>query len=238
MSIKILALSSSRSGNSGYLETALPLIREFLGPSIRQIAFIPFASVDDYHVYHARVKDALKNLPHNIHLVLPENARSLISACDCIMIGGGNTFKLLHDIYNNDLAGLIRQKISAGAHYIGWSAGSNILGISINTTNDMPIMYPPSFEAIGAFPFLINSHYLNEVKEGFNGETRDMRLEEFLKLNPGVTVCALPEGTALVLQNDNLSFSGHKPGYLLQHREGDMKKTTILPENNLNHLLK
>jgi dipeptidase E len=234
---KILAFSSSRSGTSGYLETALPVIKKFLGEEIKTIAFIPFASVDNYADYHSKVSGALDSLPHKIDIVLPENAKDSLEECDCIMVGGGNTFKLLHDLYTLDLIALIRRKIKSGTPYIGWSAGSNILGKSISTTNDMPIIQPKSFEALGVFPFLINPHYLNENTVGFNGETRDMRLEEFLKMNPESFVVGLPEGSALIMEDYNMQYLENGVGYVFRILGKQFIKQVVLTATNINYLL-
>lgn len=234
---KILALSSSRSGNSGYLENALPLIKDFLGTKPLKIAFVPFASVDAAGDYLLKVKIALNSLPHTIHAMPRENPHAFLEKCNCIMVGGGNTFKLLYDLYDLDILDTFRKKIMSGTPYVGWSAGSNLLGTSINTTNDMPIIQPPSFEALGALPFLINPHYLNEIKEEFHGETRDMRLEEFLKIKSEALVCALPEGSALTLENGCLSYSGNTVGFLLQNVNGHLGKKEILPGTDLSYLL-
>ena len=234
---KILAFSSSRAGDSGYLETALPVINDFLGEKEKTIAFIPFASVDNYAEYHLKVSEALKSLSHQIMIVLPENANQVLEKCDCIMVGGGNTFKLLHDLYDLDLMGLIRRKIKAGTPYIGWSAGSNILGNSISTTNDMPIVDPKSFTALGVFPFLINPHYFNQNTAGFNGETRDMRLEEFLKMNSDSSVIGLPEGSALILEDFNLQYIENSAGYIFRMMQGKFLKQVILSATNINYLL-
>ncbi|MEO6813085.1 MAG: dipeptidase PepE [Ginsengibacter sp.] len=236
---KILALSSSRSGDSGYLETALPIIREFLGENKLKIAFIPFAFVDSYEDYFSRVKEALKSLGHQINVVLPEIAKKVIEESDCLMVGGGNTFKLLHDLYQLNLIDVIRNKIDNGTPYIGWSAGANILGPTISTTNDMPVIEPKSFNALGLFPFQINPHYFNQKQEGFNGETRDQRIEEFLKMNPGIPVIGLPEGTFLILKNEVVRFEGKIAAALFQSEkkvDGNFKNE-VLPGAALSFLL-
>lgn len=211
---RVLALSSSRSGNSSYLETAIPVIKKFLDSKLTNIAFIPFASVDEYEEYTYNVREALKSLPVTIETVLPGNAKSIIDNNDVIMVGGGNTFKLLHDLYKLNLLDIIRDKINGGAPYIGWSAGSNITGTTIGTTNDMPIIEPKSFNALKLFPFQINPHYFNQQTKGFNGETRDQRLEEFIKINPGIPIVCLPEGAALQLADQKLKFVGKASGVL------------------------
>ena len=225
MAKRILAFSSSRSGSSGYLETALPLIKNFLGDKPLQVAFIPFATAgNDYEVYADNVRTALKSLPHTITTVNQKDAKNSIEQSDVIMVGGGNTFKLLHDIYEANILDAIRNKVSSGKPFIGWSAGSNILCPSISTTNDMPIIEPKSFNALGLFPFQINPHYVNEKPAGHNGETRDQRLAEFMTMNPGISVVGLPEGTALHLEDGVLRFIGPQKGLLLYADENNIRK--------------
>ena len=227
--IKILAFSSSRAGNGGYLETAIPLIKQFLGDNSLQIAFIPFASVDSHEDYINAVKSALKILPHSINLITHKNAKAIIAQSDVIMVGGGNSFKLLHELYNTEVLELIRNMILAGTPYIGWSAGSNILSPAISTTNDMPVIQPPTFKSLGIFPFQINPHYHNQVAHGFNGETRDQRLSEFIKLNPDARVVGLPEGTALHLESVRLTLHGPVNAVLFHEEQNEIVRKEIRP---------
>lgn len=236
---RVLALSSSRSGNSSYLETAIPVIKKFLGSKATNIAFIPFASVNnDYEKYTFKVREALKSLMVTIETVLPENAKSIIGNNDVIMVGGGNTFKLLHDLYKLNLVNIIRNKVNDGAPYIGWSAGSNITGTTIGTTNDMPIIEPKSFNALKLFPFQINPHYYNQQTKGFNGETRDQRLEEFIKINAGIPIVCLPEGTALQLADQKLKFIGKASGVLFYKNDfSPITRKEINSKTPLSYLL-
>lgn len=236
--MNVLAFSSSRSGNGGFLEKALPLIQSFLGEHSITIAFIPFASVQkDYDEYGGMVLAALAATLYKVEIVKPGNAKDVIERAGAIMVGGGNTFKLIHDIYALGLLELIQQKVRAGTPYIGWSAGANISGKSICTTNDMPIVQPASFTAFGFLPFQINPHYINIVQEGFNGETRDQRLEEFMRMNPDVTVFGLPEGTALLLREGKLQYIGAEEGVLFLNKEGVVQKEYIKDNEYVSQLM-
>jgi len=240
MPSRILAFSSSRVGNGGYLESAAPVIKNFLGDSPLNIAFIPFAGVTiGYEDYTQKVREGLATLGHNILTVLPENAKATVSNADVIMVGGGNTFKLLAEIYKAQLLDVIRDKVSAGTPYIGWSAGSNITGPTICTTNDMPIVEPKSFNALGLLPFQLNPHYYNYKPEGFNGETRDDRLTEFLIENPGISIACLPEGTALLFENNILRLIGECPATLLQMEDGshELIRKEIAVDEDISWLL-
>jgi dipeptidase E len=237
----ILAFSSSRVGNSAYLENAVPVIKEFLGSKSLRIAFLPFAGVTIAHTdYLSNVQNALANLNHTIEMVLPDNsAAKTIKNADVIMVGGGNTFKLLSQIYTTQLLDVIRDKVSKGTPYIGWSAGSNITGPTICTTNDMPIVEPKSFNALGLFPFQINPHYYTIKPAGFNGETRDDRLTEFLFENPGIPIVCLPEGTALHYQNGKLTLIGIAPAIVLTKEETDtgVTKKEIAVDEDISWLM-
>lgn len=234
----VLAISSSKVGSSGYLEKAAPVIEEFLGNHKRNIAFIPFAFVgNDASSLTNNVRAALAQFPYIISEVNKNNAVELISTADVIMVSGGNTFKLLHNLYEYNLIELIQQKISSSTPYIGWSAGANLTGKTICTTNDMPIVEPKNFAALSIFPFQINPHYYNISIEGFNGETRDQRLAEFLTLNTSAKIVCLPEGTALQLKNNVLSFIGITNGVLMYCKDGEVKKENLSPLSDCSYLM-
>lgn len=239
MKRRILAFSSSREGLNGYLATAVEPINRFLGNKSLEIAFIPFASVNrDYDIYTNKVNAALQSLPYTIQTVNDENAVDVIEKADVIMVGGGNTFKLLHDLYALQLLPLIKEKVNNGTPFIGWSAGSNIAGATICTSNDMPIINPGSFTALGFFPFQVNPHYYNQVLPGFNGETRNDRLAEFLQLNPSVPIIALPEGTALLQEEERLLLTGNTEAILFTQKKNEIVQQVIGIGDDISWLLK
>ncbi len=214
---KLLLLSSSRENQSGYLEHALEMIKTHLG-TIDELLFIPYAGVSiSYDQYTEMVQTALA--PQGIKVVgihtLP-NPQQAIKAAQAIAVGGGNTFHLLHQLYEQELIEVIQEKVNEGMPYIGWSAGSNVAGLSIRTTNDMPIIEPKSFKALALVDFQINPHYTNYNPPGHNGETRAQRLAEFMVLNPQMPIVAIVEGTALRRQGDSLHLIGDKQGYLFK----------------------
>ena len=239
MQTKLLLFSSSREGNGTYLQSAAPIIEKFLSNTVLKIAFIPFALVNpDHEAYANNVRTALSAYRYTIQKADYTNAASIIENADAIMVGGGNTFKLLHDIYQLQLMELIKEKVKAGTPYIGWSAGSNIAGGTISTSNDMPIINPGSFNALGFLPFQINPHYYNVPIAGFNGETRNQRLAEFLQLNPQKLVVGLPEGTALLLDQGTLQLTGKGNAFLFSWKEGAFVQEEIKAEDELSFLLK
>ncbi|MCV3410822.1 dipeptidase PepE [Campylobacter lari] len=209
---KLLLFSASGYKDSAYLSHTREFIDDFLKENSmvdEEILFIPYAGVRrTYDAYEARVKEGLKkdNIKSLHHF---ENLKEAILNAKVFLVGGGNSFMLLHKLYENDLLEVLKERIEKGACYIGWSAGSNIAGLSIKTTNDMPIVMPKSFDSLGVFPYQINPHFISGKIPGHNGESREERLEEFLLTNPKDIVYAIPEGSALKIQDDNLKIIGH-----------------------------
>ena len=134
------------------------------------------------------------------------------------MVGGGNSFKLLNEVYENNLVNCIQEAVKGGTAYIGWSAGSNLACPTIKTTNDMPIVCPPSFSALNFIPFQINPHYIHGNPPGHNGETREQRLLEFLEVNPTIVVIGLREGTMLKIDGNNIKLIGDRTARIFKYQ--------------------
>ena len=233
-SAQLLLLSSSRAGESDYLAPCLEPIANLC--ETRKVLFIPYAGVTmPYADYTAKVAAALK--PRNIHVAGIEAAADPVRAiaeAEVIMVGGGNTFHLLQQLYHFNLIAPIQAAVSRGTPYIGWSAGSNIAGLSIRTTNDMPIIEPPSFAALKLVPFQLNPHYTDYQPPGFHGETRDQRLAEFMVLEPTTPVVAIPEGTALRISKQTMTYQGNTPGFVFLNGQ----KLKLSPQQDCSQWLK
>jgi dipeptidase E len=191
-------------------------LRDFLGREVRRVLFVPFAAVmrteDEY-----RDKVRQHFGPHGYEvesLHEAEDARAAVGRADAFAVGGGNTFKLLRGLYEAGVVELMRERAALGVPYVGWSAGSNVACPTIRTTNDMPIVEPPTFEALNLVPFQLNPHYTDYHPPGHMGETRDDRLNEFVHLNPGVRVVGIREGTMLRVEGGEIKLLGGKPARL------------------------
>jgi dipeptidase E len=215
MTNKRLLLFSNGSELIGAAPTefARNALRDFLGAEVRRVLFVPFAAVvRTFDEYAARVRSCLN--PSGVEvdsLHEAADARAAVEAAEAVAVGGGNTFHLLRGMYEAGVVEAIRARVEAGTPYVGWSAGSNVACPTIRTTNDMPVVEPPSFDALGLVPFQINPHYTSETLPGHHGETRDERLNEFVHANPGVRVVGLREGTVLKLEGPRVTLLGGKP---------------------------
>ena len=205
-----LLISASSYQDTGYLRHCKNWVKDFLGESGKEeILFIPYAGVRRTNdEYEQKVIDRLKNKNiKSIHHY--EDKISAIKNASSIAVGGGNTFMLLHMLYKLNLIAPIKEAVANGTKYFGWSAGANIAGKTMMTTNDMPIIMPKSFDSLNIFPYQINPHFISGKLAGHNGESREERLEEFLIANPNDTIYALPEGTALVIRGNEAEVIGH-----------------------------
>lgn len=211
MKRNLLLISNSTNPGEDYLDWPKVIIKEFCNRhSVKEVLFIPYAGVSmGYDKYEERVKEVFDSLDlelKSIHRF--DNAEEAVRNAKCIAVGGGNTFHLLAELYDNNVLELIRERAMDGMPYMGWSAGSNIAGPSIKTTNDMPIIEPKSFDAMNIVPFQINPHYTDFFDPEHGGETRDERLNEFQVLNPEMYIAGIREATALLVEKGKLSLIG------------------------------
>ncbi|KAG8558839.1 hypothetical protein GDO81_017161 [Engystomops pustulosus] len=207
---RLLLVSNSTLHGGGYLEHCQDQIQKFLGEQVKRVLFIPYALHDrDEYAKTARQKfESLGYALDSIHEAAdPVDA---VLKSEAIFIGGGNTFRLLKALYDNNLIPVIRKKVvEDGIPYIGSSAGTNIATISICTTNDMPIVYPPSLQALGLVPFNINPHYLDpDVNSKHMGETREQRIRQYHEELDTPPVLALREGCMLLVEGDKATLLG------------------------------
>lgn len=215
---RLLLLSTSTVFGSGYLEYADAEIREFLG-NVSRVLFVPFA-LHDHAAYAGRVRDRFATMGYAVDsLHEASDAQQTIEGAEAVFIGGGNTFRLLKALYDFDLLDTIRSRVSDGMPYVGSSAGSNVAGPTIRTTNDMPIVQPPSFDALSLVPFQINPHYLDSSADSTHmGETGEERLRQYLEEN-ATPVIALREGAFLRSADGALRLGGSAGGLVFRRGE-------------------
>jgi len=204
---RCLLISNSTMHGGGYLEHCAEEIRDFLG-SRKRVLFVPYA-LHNHDEYAAKARAAFALLHHDLvsaHEV-PDPA-FVLPQLDAVFVGGGNTFRLLDALYRTRLLTTIRHLALAGMPYIGSSAGTNVATLSIRTTNDMPIVMPPSFTALQLVPFQINAHYLDpDPHSKHMGETREERLRQFHEEHD-TPVLGLREGCMLRVEGERMELRG------------------------------
>jgi dipeptidase E len=205
---RLLLISNSTSYGSGYLDHCEREIKNFLGQASIRIAFVPYA-LPDRDSYKKKATTRFAQMGYDIVSIhSSEDPAGIIKGSDAIFIGGGNTFYLLKSLYDEGLIEVIRRKVEDGTPYIGTSAGSNVACISISTTNDMPIVHPPSFDALGLVPFNINPHYMDpDPSSKHKGETRKERIDQFHELND-TPVIGLRESAMLLVEGTKMTLKG------------------------------
>ena len=207
---RILIASTSTIHGSGYLEYILKELSEFFKNS-SEILFIPYARPGgiSHDNYTDKAREAFAKIGKTVKGIHEfENAKEAVKNATGIFTGGGNTFVLVNQLYKNNLLETLKDVIADGTPYLGTSAGSNICGLTMNTTNDMPIVYPPSFKTLGLVPFNINPHYLDpDPTSTHKGETRETRIKEFHAFN-SPPVVGLREGSWLDVNGDSIILKG------------------------------
>ena len=209
--MNLLLISNSTNAGEEYLKYPIAEIAKTL-KGVSEVVFIPYAAVTfSYDEYEAKVQARFNELGikvKSIHHAL--NKRNFLRNAEAIVIGGGNTFALLKRMQEEDLLDMIHRRVKAGVPYIGWSAGSNVTCPTICTTNDMPIVQPESFRAIGLVSFQINPHYLDANPVGHAGETREQRIMEYLEANRSRYVVGLREGCMLRIDDNGIELIGSR----------------------------
>ena len=207
--MELLLLSNSRSPDGSYLVHAIAEIAAIAAGRKRAL-FVPFAAVTvSWEAFVEQVRPVFAKAGVAIQSVaaLPDPLTAVLAA-EMVVIGGGNTFQLLRECRRRGLLEPIAARVRAGTPFIGWSAGANLACPSICTTNDMPIVDPKGFDALGLVEFQINPHFTNALPAGHQGETREQRIAEYLKANPNRTVVGLPEGDWLRVGNEAAVLGG------------------------------
>lgn len=208
--MRLLLISNSTNPGEPYLDYPKENIRTFLGTTPVKALFLPYAAVTfSYDKYEEKVSERFREIGHDVisihHFKDPVKA---VKDASAIVVGGGNTWKLLNTIQENNLINAVREKVFSGTPYIGWSAGSNVACPTIMTTNDMPVVEPKSFNAFSLVHFQINPHYLDANPEGHAGETREQRIEEFIEINRDIYVVGLREGTMISVEDQKIKLTG------------------------------
>ena len=210
--MRLLLLSNSTNPGMDYLGHAHDVLCDFLGTSVREVLFVPYAGIrlsyDDYADRVGAVFTALGYRLRSIHTA--DDPVAAVRHAGAVAVGGGNTFHLVHALHTTGVMAALRARARDGMPYMGWSAGANVACPTLCTTNDMPIIEPPRFGTLGLVPFQINPHYLDAHPDRHMGETREERILEFCLVNPTVPVVGLREGSILRREDEALHLLGEK----------------------------
>lgn len=219
--MKLLLLSNSTNAGEPYLFWPRKEIRTFLGGTPVTALFIPYAAITfSYDEYEMKVENVFSSLGHHITSIhRAKNPVRAIEEAEALVIGGGNTWHLVRQMHDLGLMEPVRRKVLEGTPYIGWSAGANVACPTLRTTNDMPVVDPHGFDTLNLIPFQINPHYIDVHPVGFSGETREVRIKEFIEINPDIYVLGLRESTLLKLEGDQLQLIGSRTVRLFKKGE-------------------
>lgn len=217
----IIIASTSTLHGGDYLDYLLPELEKHF-QNCKTLLFIPYARPGGitHEEYTAKVASAFAKInidAKGIHEF--ENPTTAIKNAEGIFTGGGNTFLLVTQLYKNQLMDVLAETVKSGTPYLGTSAGSNICGLTMQTTNDMPIIYPPSFQTLGLIPFNLNPHYLDPDNQSTHmGETRETRIKEYHAFN-SVPVLGLREGSWLDVKGEKIILKGSLTARLFRQNQ-------------------
>jgi dipeptidase E len=232
MKNKVLLISNSTLFGSGYLDHAESEIRSFLH-DVRNVLFIPYA-LYDRDAYASMAQKRFEKMGYTLTSIhTADKPRQAVNNAESIFVGGGNTFRLLKTLYDNGALNAIRERVENGIPYIGSSAGANVAGPTIKTTKDMPIVQPPSFDALGIVPFQISPHFQDpDPNSTHMGETQEERINQFHEEN-AIPVAGLREGAMVFADNGSYILRGSSGARIF--RKGQ-EPVEVKPGENLDHL--
>ena len=232
MTNRVLLISNSTLYGSGYLDHAESEICSLLG-TIGRVLFVPFA-LYDRDAYASTARDRFQKMGYGLESIhTAADAQQAVNDAEAVFIGGGNTFRLLKALYDADVLQTIRRRVAEGMPYIGSSAGANVAGPTIKTTKDMPIVQPPSFDALGLVPFQISPHFLDpDPNSTHMGETQEERILQFLEEND-TPVVGLREGAMLRVENGSYILNGSSGARIFRRAH---KPVETRPGEKLAHL--
>ncbi len=226
----ICLASTSTVHGKPYLSYLLAEMKELFS-GVEEIVFVPYAqpggiSYDGYTAKAQEGFDALGISVKGIHTF--DNPFDALKEAKGVFVGGGNTFLLLKTLYENNLVECMHDVVVAGTPYLGTSAGSNIAGVNVRNTNDMPIVYPPSFDAMGLIPFNINPHYLDPIEGSTHmGETRETRINEFhAHAENDLAVLGIREGSWIRVKGDGITLGGELDARLFKKEQTPIELAT------------
>lgn len=217
----LIIASTSTIHGSDYLDYLLPTLRVHF-KNVATLLFIPYArpSGISYDRYTSKAKEAFAKIGVEVKGIHEFDCpKEAVQGAEAIFTGGGNTFELVNQLYANALIVDLQVAIEKGTPYLGTSAGSNICGLTMMNTNDMPIVYPPSFDTLGCIPFNINAHYFDPIVGSTHmGETRATRIQEYHAYNT-TAVLGLREGSWLEVTHNKIVLKGSLTARVFKQNE-------------------